>query len=137
MGSAPASPTSFGPDPDTGMYDYDTPEGYQDIFFVYAFDANAAALVNGDNYTFLQINVTDGGFVCRAWNGAYAVLNTTPGTLGTIQIYGAVSDKWFDSPTNCYTPNPQKQCAAVIPEKQYPVDGAIRFDLTNVLVRSI
>lgn len=93
-------------------------------------------LVNGSDNTFLKINVTDGAFVCRAWNGAYTLLDQTTATLGRIQIYGENSDKWFETATKCYTPNPHMQCAAVLPEKHYTVDSAIKFDLLDVAVRN-
>lgn len=117
------------------MYDYDTPDGYSDVFFIYVFDAKLAGLNNGADYTQQGVKVTDGAFVCRAWNGAYSVLDGTPGSWGTIQLYGRASDQWFDNPTVVYTPNPGP--ISVLPEKEYPVDGIIKFDLTNVKVRLI
>lgn len=122
---------------DETLYKYDTPEGYSDIFFIYVFDANAAGLVDGNTYNNLGIPVTDGEFVCRAWNGAYSVLDTTPGSLGRLQIYGAVKDKWWDLPVIVYTENPTGQCTAVFPEKVYPNNGFIRFDLVDAAVRTI
>lgn len=127
---------------DEGMYVYgETPEGDADIFFIYVFDSSIAVgtgpLTNGEDYNLLGISVTDGGFVCRAWNGAYSVLNQTAGSLGQIQIYGQNKDKWFDNPVSVYTPNPTQQCASVIPEKAYVVDSAIRFDLLNTFLRLI
>lgn len=86
---------------------------------------------NGEDLNLQGIPVTDGGFVCRAWNGAYSVLDQMAGSLGQIQIYGQNKDKWFDNPVSVYTPNPTMQCASVIPEKAYVVDSAIRFDLLN------
>jgi hypothetical protein len=134
---AGAGAMQFGPPQDTGMYDYPTPPGYADTFFVYVYDAFAASLVTGKSYVGQKIPVTDGAFVCRAWNGAYSVLSQVPGSLGTIQIYEKNLAKWFDNVTNCYTPNPTMQAAAVLPEKIYDVDSAIVFDLNNVNVRAV
>lgn len=117
---------------DEGMYEYQTPDGYGDIFFVYVYDGAAGGLMDGKDYSLLGIPVTDGAFCCRAWNGAYAVLSQTAGALGKIQIYDSNLAAWFDNPTSCYTPNPTRQCACIVPEKVYVVDGAIRFDLLNV-----
>jgi len=134
----PAAQPPAAPEP---MYEYKTPDGYEDIFFIYVFDAGStgANLTDGDDYTSLQITVTDGAFVCRAWNGAYTVLSQTAGDLGKIEVYGQNIDKWFDTPTNCYTLNQQGQCSTPpgAIEKVYGNNTAIRFDLLNVKIRML
>lgn len=116
------------------MYDYTTPQGYGDSFFVYAFQGEDANLVNGDSYSLQQIPILDAAFVCRLWSGAHLVVLTgmsNPGpTDGTVQVYDTVKNSWFWLPilsAGLFPP-----AFAVIPEKRYIVTTAIAFDLNNV-----
>lgn len=121
--------------PGETVYEYQTPDGESDIFFMYGFDASANSLVNGQTYMQLGIRISTGGFVCRAWNGAYTILQQSP--LGSLQIYDASLRQWFNTPTICYTANPTAQAAGLIPEVEYPVNSEIRFDLMGTAVRTV
>jgi hypothetical protein len=114
------------------MYDYEVPDGYGDIFYVYVFNPAANGLVNGQSYSYLPIQIQDGAFVMRAWAGADSVLAGAGAvnTWGTIQLYDPHSRLFYDLPSAVFT-----NCAtgtAVLPEKTYESNSAIRFDLTDV-----
>lgn len=118
------------------MYDYNTPAGYGDSFFVYAFQGEDVNLQNGGNYALQQINILDADFVCRLWSGAQLLVltgATAPSASdGTIQVYDTVKNSWFWLPilsAGLFPPS-----FAVLPEKRYIVTTAIAFDLTNVLL---
>src|ERR1700685_4645167 len=110
------------------MYDYETPSGYGDTFFVYNFNGEDIPLANGNSYTYVGGPVEDGIFVCRVWSGGALILNTT---TGTIQMYDGVKHIWFR-----YQPILQSNIfpsgMAVSPERVYRDNSALRFDLINV-----
>lgn len=109
------------------MYDYETPEGYGDTFFIYNFNGEDIPLTNGNNYTLIGVPVQDGLFVCRAWSGGVLIVNAT---TGTVQMYDGVKCAWFQLPIlqgGIFPPS-----MAVLPEKVYRDNSALRFDLTNV-----
>jgi hypothetical protein len=118
------------------MYDYQVPDGYGDIFYMYVFDANENAILSNANYNLLGVQITDGLFLVRNWTGAYTILKQTP-SLGTIQLYAQNLGQWFNTPTMCLTLNPtlQNTSVPVIEAKEYPIQGNIRFDLTRTAVR--
>jgi hypothetical protein len=108
------------------MYDYLTPDGYGDTFFVYTVNGEDIPIANGQSYSLLGIPVQDAMFVCRVWTGAMRIIGAT----GTIQVYDGVKNAWFQLPilqTGNFPP-----AMAVLPEKVYRDNSALRFDLTNV-----
>src|SRR6202789_3033104 len=118
------------------MYDYNTPAGYGDSFFVYAFQGEDVNLQNGGNYALQQINILDADFVCRLWSGAQLLVltgATAPSASDvTIQVYDTVKNSWFWLPilsAGLFPPS-----FAVLPEKGYMVPRAFPFTLTNVLL---
>jgi hypothetical protein len=109
------------------VYDYITPPGNGDQFFQYAF--NADALTDGSSYPgqVNGINIYDYDFICRNWAGMETVINTA--TAGGIQIYDNLKRQWFSTYINLAS-FAQGQC--VLPEKRYPVNSRIGFDLLDV-----
>jgi len=107
------------------MYDYLTPDGYGDSFFVYTVNGEDIPIVNGGSYTLLGITVDDAMFVFRVWSGAVRLLAAT----GTVQIYDGVKNAWFQLPILQTTSFPPAM--AVLPEKVYCNNTSLRFDLTN------
>src|SRR5271168_2766279 len=112
------------------MYNYDTPEGYGDTFFVYNVNGEDIPLVNGGSYTLVGTPVQDGMFVCRVWSGGILLVNAT---TGTVQMYDGVKCAWFQLPIlqGNFPPS-----MAVLPEKVYRDNSALRFDLTNVALKT-
>jgi len=110
------------------MYDYQTPDGYGDSFFIYNFNGEDIPLTNGNDYTLVGIPIEDGMFVCRVWSGGASIVNVT---TGTVQMYDGVKNAWF-----LYQPlligSMFPPAMAVVPEKVYRDNSAFRFDLANV-----
>ncbi len=113
------------------MLEYETPEGYEDMFFMYVYDAGVNGLVNSGDYTSLRITITDGDFICREWAGAYSILAIN----GLLQIYEQNWAAWFSLPVSVYNNFPQ--AVSVLPEKKYNNNSSIFFDLTGVQVRTV
>jgi hypothetical protein len=113
-------------------YEYQTPDGYGDIFFVYAFNPAANNLVDGNSYFLLAIPIQDGDFIVRAWAGADTVLTSgvPHSSDGTIQIYDDQLQIWFQLPVSVYGAFSTGQ--SKVPELLYQNNGFIKFDLTNV-----
>ena len=107
------------------MYEYQTPDGYGDTFFIYNVNGEDIPLVNGNSYTLVGIPVQDGMFVCRVWSGGVLIVNAT---TGTVQMYDGVRNAWFQLPILQGNVPPS---FAVLPEKVYRDNTALRFDLTN------
>lgn len=126
----------YGPNGETILYDYPTPDGEADIFFIYVFDAGVAGLTTGNTYGSLGINIKPGGFVCRSWNGAHTMLDQTTNSLGTIQIYGRGRDKWWDSPASVYTLNRYGVTVPVFPERSYQENDILQFELNDTEIRT-
>lgn len=112
------------------MYEYQTPDGYGDTFFVYNVNGEDIPLVNGNSYTLVGVPVEDGMFVCRVWSGGVLIVNAT---TGTVQMYDGVKCAWFQLPVlqGNFPPS-----MAVLPEKVYRDNSALRFDLTNVALKT-
>ncbi len=108
------------------MYDYITPAGFGDTFYIYTVNGEDIPLTNGGSATLVGIVVDDGMFVCRVWSGASELL----ATAGTIQVYDGVKCAWFQLPVLQSGIMPSGM--AVLPEKVYRVNSVIRFDLANV-----
>lgn len=115
-------------------YTYHTPEGYGDTFFIYAFDADS--LTNGTTVINQRIPILDGDFIVRYVSGLDTVASG-------IQIRDRLSNPWFGG-------NNANGAASlfallggfgsgwpVLPEKQYPQDGYISFDLSGVAKKAI
>jgi hypothetical protein len=109
------------------MYDYQgTPPGMGDTFFQYVFDAQGQGLVDGTTRNRLGVPVTDGEFVLRYWSGL-------PTIADRLQIYDWLarrfaSDAMFLGAASLAGYGQM----VVLPEVKYPVNGNIRFDLTNI-----
>jgi hypothetical protein len=114
------------------MYDYKTPEGYGDYFYVYVYNPGQKGLINGQSYAYIPIEIQDGGFVLRAWGGASSTLSGAGAvsTWGKIQIYDASTRLFFDVPVSVFSNSNTN--TAVLPEKEFPLNSALRFDLSNV-----
>jgi len=124
---------------DATIYDYETPNGSGDYFFQYVFNPAQAGFTNGGSYAYIPIQIQDGEFVLRVWAGADSSLYpNTPGTAatssyGTIQLYDARSRLFFDRPVLVFSNF--RTGTAVVPEKVYPSNSALRFDLANVSIQ--
>lgn len=114
-----------------GMYDYKTPAGYGDYFYIYVYDPAANGLTSGNSYAYIPIEIQDGAFVLRAFAGLESCLSQAGAvsTWGTIQIYDAQTRLFFDVPTSVFTSFATG--TAVLPEKEFPSNSALRFDLNN------
>ena len=119
------------------MYDYETPAGSGDIFYTYVYNPAQNGLINGNTYTYLPIQVQDGDFALRVWAGANSVLasplstaNLAVNLWGLIQLYDYRSRLFFDTPSAAFSFS--NTGTAVVPEKVYLDNSAIRFDLINV-----
>lgn len=108
------------------MYGYDTPDGFGDTFFIYNVNGEDIPLVNSRSYALVGVPIQDGMFVCRVWSGGVLIVNAT---TGTVQMYDGVKNAWFQMPIlqGNFPPG-----MAVLPEKVYRDNSALRFDLTNV-----
>lgn len=103
-----------------GAYNYRTPRGYGDTFFMNAYDGDM--LVSGQTYNNQKISVQDGEFAFRFWGG----LNTI---ARSIQIRNRIQ-----RPLNSGDQGAQMSAFASvpqIPEEWYPNDGYVGFDLFN------
>jgi hypothetical protein len=112
------------------MYEYETPSGYGDTFFIYNVNGEDIPLVNGSSYSLVGLPVEDGMFVCRVWSGGILLVNAT---TGTVQMYDGVKCAWFQLPIlqGNFPPS-----MAVLPEKVYRDNSALRFDLANVALKT-
>lgn len=104
------------------IYHYDPPPGYGDTFFVYGYNGGTQ-LTNGQSYYNLMVDIQDGDFVNRFWNGAQTI-------AAGIQIYDSLIRKTSDNFLNYGSFPPTGEL--VLPERMYPVNNAIRFDLQTV-----
>ncbi len=107
------------------MYDYITPAGFGDTFYVYTVNGEDIPLTNGGAYTLIGIPVEDSMFVCRVWTGAMRILAAG----GTVQVYDGVKCAWFQLPVLQSQIFPSG--LAVLPEKVYRNNSALRFDLLD------
>lgn len=109
------------------MYEYETPAGYGDSFYVWAINGEDIPIANGQDYNLIGLPILDDDFVCRVWGGGNLFLASD----GTIQLYDGARNAWF-----LYQPILQSgfmpSGLAVLPEKLYRTNTAIRFDLTDV-----
>jgi hypothetical protein len=117
-------------------YNYRTPPGYGDTFFVYAFDADAsgANLTPGLNYFNQRIVISDGSFLSRWWRGVDQYGNVS----NSIQIRDRLSTPFFSdllSPASVLgnAQDYQNSGWGIVPEVHYPDSGYIGFDLVGVL----
>jgi hypothetical protein len=113
------------------MDHYTTPDGYGDYYFCYVYNPAANGLVSGESYSYLPIEIQDDIFILRAWGGAESCLSTasTVSTWGKIQLYDAQTRLFFDLPVSVFSPF--STGTAVLPEKEFPANSALRFDLSN------
>lgn len=114
-------------------YEYKTPPGYGDTFFVYAFDGDA--LTPGSSPQNLKLQINDGDFVARWWRGVDQLGNISQG----IQIRDALQNAYFFAPVNPAQTlnnilNPYMNTGwPIMPENIYPDSGYIGFDLFKAL----
>lgn len=107
--------------------DYYVPEGCIDQAAFLIFDGTN--LTDGSNVNNLSVKIDrDYDFVLRAVVGSQNIIN--PAT-GGIVLYNYSGSRAF---SQAVVPMPNHY--AVVPEKIYPRNGAIRFDLQNVLRRN-
>jgi hypothetical protein len=97
-----------------------------DTFFQYVFDAQGAGLVDGTTRNQLGVAVTDGEFVLRYWSGL-------PTIADRLQIYDWLARRFASEAMFLgAASNAGYGQMVVLPEVKYPVNGNIRFDLTNI-----
>lgn len=134
---------------------YETPVGYWDFPFIYSFDASK--LTNGQNYTALAVEM-DGtaDFILRGVFGFSHVLAAASASPpGRFRLYNAwgrycSSAPMIVNPIGVIAPlytvstggggtfkgaslaNPDQW--QILPERRYPYNGQIQFDLLNVLL---
>ena len=117
------------------MYDYITPDGFGDYFYQYVFDPAAYGFVNGGSYAYIPIEIQDYDFVLRMHAGEDSFLTATGGVSawGTIQLYDAQTRLFYDTPTSVFSGD--HAGTAVLPEKVFPANSALRFDAGNVTLQ--
>jgi hypothetical protein len=113
---------------------YQTPPGYYDDHFIYVYDADA--LMVGIDYENLVIPISDADFILRKLDGMQSVLGSgLAGSIGRYQVRDAVRGNFFYNPIypigalSIFSPSSR----AVLPERKYPLQGEIGFDLYNIL----
>lgn len=106
------------------VYDYtQTPPGYGDTFFMFAY--NGDSLTNGTSPSLVALPITNGDFICRYWSGLESIADG-------IQLYDAVQRRWFGDVVNWGATSGFATGCVVLPERRYPNQSYIRFDLSNV-----
>lgn len=115
-------------------YTYEGVPGFGDTFFIYAFDGDL--LTSGVSYNNLRVQINDGDFVLRSWKGVDSLGNIATG----IQLRDKLQNQFFSSAISPFTASPSSQLARymrtgwpVLPEKVYPENGYIGFDLVSAL----
>ena len=119
------------------VYDYITPPGYGDTFYIYAFDADASGenLTPGSNAFNRRVNIVNGDFVLRWFKGVDPLGNAGQ----QIQLYDWLQTPFFSNPISPgliaanLMLNYMGTGWPVLPEKSFPVNGYIGFDLYSVL----
>ncbi len=114
------------------MYAPRTPPGFGDQSYIYTYQPSANGLTNGNSYSLLPVEIQDAGFLLRWWAGAESILtsgNPRSGN-GAIQVYDRLRNGFFK--TASIIPGNFPQGQSVTPESVYPVNSAIRFDITNL-----
>jgi hypothetical protein len=107
---------------------YETPPGYRDQWFTYAYDADA--LADGANYNGLVVPIeADADFIVRRISGGPQVLSAAVPPPGQMRVYDRLSAAHSSAPVY----NTFYRSVAVVPERLYPAGGAIPFDLFSVL----
>lgn len=119
-------------------YDYQTPEGYGDTYYVYAFDVDAsgANLTPGSQGYNQRVGINDGAFLMRWWTGAGTYGNAAQG----IQLRDRLQNDLFSyiMVQNALTVgsimNPYMNSGwPVVPEVFYPESGYIGIDINDAL----
>lgn len=104
------------------LYQYHVPLGFGDTFFIYAFDAQGAGFVNGNDYLQQGIKITDGKFLMRYVQGAFSM-------AAKEQVYDWQARRLFAAAANLGSFH---EGMVVLPELEYPNNGNIRFDVLDV-----
>ena len=112
---------------DYAVEPYRTPAGYLDFPFVYVFDARS--LTDGNTYYDINLQLQgDSDFVLRRITGIRTVL----GASGQFRFRGANGAYAMSAPVNA-----PSNSRVVLPERIYPYNTGIRFDLLNVTRQSV
>lgn len=112
---------------DYSVEPYRVPPGYIDFPFVYVFDARA--LTDGNSYYDVALDMQgDSDFILRRITG----IQTVVGTTGQFRFKGANGAYAMSAPVFAGS-----NSRTVLPEKIYPYNTAIRFDLLNVARQSV
>jgi hypothetical protein len=121
-------------------YDYLTPDGFGDTYFVYAFDVDNAGgmganITPGANALRQRIGINDGEFRARWWRGVDQYGNASQG----IQIRDRLQNQYFSdtlvlNPTSGSLMNPTMNTGfPIMPEVAYPDSGYIGLDFYGAL----
>jgi hypothetical protein len=107
---------------------YQTPPGYEDKHYIYAFDAVQAGLVAGNDYLNLRVpTFADSDFILRKIDGLSTVIGGAV-LAGRFSVYDKDRMLFSSDPmfwANTANPGP----FPVLPEKMYPRQTEIGFDL--------
>lgn len=113
-----------------------TPDGYGDTFYIYAYDSTVLPLVSGTSYKNLRVNILDGDFILRWWRGCDLYANIAQG----IQIRDRLQNQFFSDTLTPFLSSATSVLGSymasgwpVLPEKYYPDQGYIGFDLQSAL----
>lgn len=114
------------------MYDPRTPPGFGDQFYIYTYQPSANGLTNGNSYSLIPIEIQDADFILRAYSGFDSVLTSGAPRSGngSVQIYDKLRLGRFQIPT--IIPGNFRTGQSVTPELVYPINSALRFDITNL-----
>lgn len=110
------------------QYEYLTPAGYGDLFYQYGYTP-PSTLANASTVTGLQLPVDNYDFIARHWAGWETIIDT-PANGGLVQAYDSIHRNYASQPLE-FGSFPQGQ--VILPEKLYPVNSLISFDLYKVL----
>lgn len=106
-------------------YEYRTPHGYGDTFFVIAY--NGGDLTDGQDAYNQKVNIENGDFVLRYWSGLETIATS-------IQLRDRIQNPFFSAAALL---SGFSSGVPVLPEKVYPESGYIGFDLLGVNQRQV
>lgn len=109
-------------------YDYAVPQGYGDLFYQYGYTP-PSTLANGASVDGLSVFVDNYDFIARHWAGWETIIDT-PANNGSVQAYDALRRNYASLPMAFGS---FKQGQVILPEKRYPVNSLISFNLKKVL----
>jgi hypothetical protein len=114
------------------MYAPRTPPGFGDQSYIYTFQPSANGEVTGSSYSLIPVEIQDAAFVLRSYSGLDSVLlsGAPRSGNGTLQLYDKIRQGIFQIPS--IIPGNFRTGQSVAPERIYPVNSAIRFDITTL-----